>query len=91
MKKHPIHSRRSVIKLLGSTATGALFVTSNLIANSPSQRLSHACFGLGGMALSDLGHISNCNNEEIVAFCDVDLTKASPACKKFPTAHFYQD
>jgi predicted dehydrogenase len=91
MKSHPIHSRRSVIKLLGTAAAGAPFVTSNLMADSPSQKLRHACFGLGGMAASDLAHISNCKNVEIAAFCDVDLAKAAPARKKFPNARFYQD
>jgi predicted dehydrogenase len=43
------------------------------------------------MAGSDLAHISNCKNVEIVAFCDVDLAKAAPAREKFPKARFYQD
>ena len=71
MKNHPIHSRRSVLKLLGTTAAGAPFVTSNLMANPPSQKLRHASFGVGGMGSSDLAHISNCNNVEIAALCDV--------------------
>jgi predicted dehydrogenase len=91
MKNHPHFSRRSVIKLLGTTAAGAPFVTSNLMAQSPSNTVRHACFGLGGMAGSDLAHISNCKNVEIVAFCDVDLAKAAPARAKFPNARFYQD
>jgi predicted dehydrogenase len=91
MKNHSDFSRRSVIKLLGTTAAGAPFVTSNLMAQSPSNTVRHACFGLGGMAGSDLAHISNCKNVEIVAFCDVDLAKAAPAREKFPKARFYQD
>jgi predicted dehydrogenase len=91
VKNHSDFSRRSVIKLLGTTAAGAPFVTSNLMAQSPSNTVRHACFGLGGMAESDLAHISNCKNVEIVAFCDVDLAKAAPARKQFPNARFYQD
>ena len=91
MKNHSDFSRRSVIKLLGTTAAGAPFVTSNLMAQSPSNTVRHACFGLGGMAGSDLAHISNCKNVEIVAFCDVDIAKAAPAREKFPKARFYQD
>jgi predicted dehydrogenase len=91
MKNHPIHSRRSVLKLLGTTAAGAPFVTSNLMAQSPANTLRHACFGVGGMGGSDLAHISNCKNVEIVALCDVDLAQAADARKKFPNARFYQD
>jgi len=91
MKHHPIHSRRSVLKLLGTTAAGAPFVTSNLMAQSPVNTIRHACFGVSGMGGSDLAHISNCKNVEIVAFCDVDLAKAAEARKKFPNARFYQD
>lgn len=91
MKNQPDFSRRSVLKLLGTTAAGAPFITSNLMAQSPSNTVRHACFGMGGMAESDLAHISNCKNVEIVAFCDVDLAKAAPARKKFPNARFYQD
>jgi predicted dehydrogenase len=91
MKNHPDFSRRSVLKLLGTSAAGAPFVTSNLMAQSPSNAVRHACFGMGGMAESDLAHISNCKNVEIVAFCDVDLAKAAPARAKFPKARFYQD
>jgi predicted dehydrogenase len=91
MNNHSDLSRRSVIKLLGTAAAGAPFVTSNLMAQSPSNTVRHACFGMGGMAESDLAHISHCKNVEIVAFCDVDLAKAAPARKKFPNARFYQD
>lgn len=91
MENHPQLTRRSLLKLLGTTAAGAPFVTSNLMAQSPAKTVRHACFGLGGMAESDLAHISNCKNVEIVAFCDVDLAKAAPARAKFPKARFYQD
>lgn len=91
MNHYPIHSRRSVLKLLGTTAAGAPFVTSNLMADPPSERLRHACFGVGGMGGSDLAHISNCRNVEIAALCDVDIAQAAEARKKFPNARFYQD
>lgn len=91
MNHHPIHSRRSVLKLLGTTAAGAPFVTRNLMAQSPANTLRHACFGVGGMGGSDLAHISNCENVEIVALCDVDLAQAAEARAKFPNARFYQD
>jgi predicted dehydrogenase len=61
------------------------------MAQSPANTLRHACFGVGGMGGSDLAHISNCKNVEIVALCDVDLAQAADARKKFPNARFYQD
>jgi predicted dehydrogenase len=91
MQNHPLHSRRSVLKLLGTTAAAAPFVTSNLMANPPSERLRHATFGTGGMAGSDLKQIANCKNVEIAAICDVDTSMAVAARKQFPNARFYQD
>ncbi len=91
MQNLPIHSRRSVLKLLGTTAATAPFVTSNLMAQSPSKTVRHACFGAGGQAWSDLTQFANCKNIEIVAICDVDLKRTEDARKQFPNARIYQD
>jgi predicted dehydrogenase len=91
MKNQSLYSRRSLLKLLGTTAATAPFISTRLMAQPASNTVRHACFGLGGMAASDLAHISNCKNVEIVAFCDVDLAQAAPARAKFPKARFYQD
>lgn len=84
-------SRRSVLKLLGTTAAGAPFVSSRVMAQSPANTVRHACFGAGGQAWADLTQISNCKNVEIVAICDVDLSRTTEARKKFPDARIYQD
>jgi predicted dehydrogenase len=91
MKQHGLHSRRSLLKLLGTSVAAAPFVTSNLMANSPAMRLRHASFGAGGMAWSDLAQIANCQNVDIVAICDVDLTRTQAAKRIFPKATIYQD
>jgi predicted dehydrogenase len=91
MKNHSSYSRRSLLKLLGSTAASAPFVTSNLFARPALATLRHASFGAGGMAWADLSQIANCKNVEIVAICDVDLAQTVEARKKFPNARFYQD
>ena len=91
MKNHSQYSRRSLLKLLGTTAATAPFVTSKLMAQSPTQTIRHAGFGAGGMAWSDLTQIANCPNVEIVAVCDVDLNRTVDARKKFPNARIYQD
>jgi predicted dehydrogenase len=85
------HSRRSFLKTLGVAVAGAPFVTSNLLAQSPNSVLRHASFGAGGMAWSDLTHIASCTGVEIVAVCDVDLSRTAEARKKFPQARIYQD
>ena len=91
MSLHHHPSRRSFFKMLGTAAIGTPFITSNLFAAPPSQRLRHASFGAGGMAWADLTQISNCENVDIVAVCDVDLNRMVEAKKKFPNARFYQD
>jgi predicted dehydrogenase len=91
MKKNHHHSRRSFLKLLGAATVAAPFVTSDLLARSPGGTLRHASFGAAGMALSDLTQIGNCPNVELVAICDVDLSRTMEARKLFPQAKIYQD
>jgi len=91
MKNPADYSRRSLLKLLGTTAATAPFVTSRLMARSPANTVRHACFGAGGQAWSDLTQIANCKNVEIVAVCDVDLNQMAQAKQRLPNARFYQD
>ncbi|MEI6177748.1 MAG: Gfo/Idh/MocA family oxidoreductase [Verrucomicrobiota bacterium] len=91
MENHSQFTRRSLLKLLGTTAASAPFVTSNLMAQSPAKKVRHACFGAGGQAWADLTQISNCKNVEIVAVCDVDLSRTTEVRKKLPNAKIYQD
>jgi hypothetical protein len=91
VKNNSHYSRRSFLKTLGAAAVASPFITSNLFAAPPSQRLRHASFGAGGMAWADLTQIANCPNVEIVAVCDVDLNRMVEAKEKFPNARFYQD
>lgn len=91
MENHRNFSRRSLLKLLGTTAASAPFVTSNLMAQSPANKIRHACFGAGGQAWADLTQFANCKNVEIVAVCDVDLNRTNEARKKLPNAKIYQD
>jgi predicted dehydrogenase len=88
--QHPF-TRRSFLKTLGVAAIGAPFLTSGLMAQTKSRVLRHASFGAGGMAWSDLTEIAKCPNVEIVAVCDVDLSRTADARKEFPRARIYQD
>lgn len=85
------HSRRSLLRLLGTTVAGAPFVSSNLLARTAGTPLRHASFGADGMAWADLTQIANCKNVEIVAVCDVDLNRTANARNQFPKARIYQD
>lgn len=87
----PSYSRRSLLKLLGTTAASAPFVTSNLFARQSVNTLRHASFGASNMAWADLTQIANCPDVEIVAICDVDLNLTAEARKRFPKARIYQD
>ncbi len=91
MKNHPHYTRRSLLKLLGTTAASAPFVSTNLFAQAAPDKLRHASFGAGGMAWSDLSQIANLKNVEVVAICDVDLAQTVEARKRFPNARFYKD
>ena len=91
MKHDFTYSRRSLLKLLGATAAVAPFVTCNSSKRLSLKPLRHASFGAGGMAWSDLTQIANCKNVEIVAICDVDLSRTIEARKQFPNARIYQD
>lgn len=91
MKHDFTYSRRSLLKLLGATAAVAPFVTCNSSKRLSIKPLRHASFGAGGMAWSDLTQIANCKNVEIVAICDVDLSRTVEARKQFPNARIYQD
>lgn len=91
MQNQPNYSRRSLLKLFGTSAASAPFVTSNLFAQETTKTVRHASFGAGGMAWSDLTQIAACKNVEIVAVCDVDLTHTVEAKNKFPNARIYQD
>ncbi len=91
MSQPTTHSRRSLLKILGTTAVGAPLLGSDLFARSPAKPLRHASFGADGMAWADLSEIARCENVEIVAICDVDLNRTTEARANFPAARVYQD
>ena len=65
---------------LGSTAKAA--------APSPNDKLNLAFIGVGGRGAANLGGLSNQN---LVAFCDVDGTRAKAAFEKYPSVAKYTD
>jgi len=85
------HTRRAFLKTLGTAVFAAPFITRGLMAQSPNSTLRHASIGANGMALTDLSMIGGCKGVELVAICDVDLSRTTEALKSFPKAKVYQD
>ena len=85
-------SRRQLMG--GAVAVAAAFtiVPSNVLGgrgrNAPSNKLNVAGIGVGGRGASD---INACENENVVALCDVDADRAKGTFKKFPNAKIYKD
>ena len=85
-------NRRSFLKTLGTAAAAAPFVTRDLFAQgSPNGMLRHASFGANGMGWADLTEFSRLPNFKLIAYCDVDSSRADNARKQFPEARYYRD
>src|SRR5579884_357117 len=91
MKSQQQFSRRSFLKTFGAATFAAPFITRNLIAAPPSGVVRHASFGASNQAWHDLTQLSNIPRLQVVAICDVDLSRTAEARKKFPDAKVYQD
>lgn len=91
MNANRLASRRSFLKTAGVAALGAPFFAGCLTARPRRTVLRHASFGASNMAWADLQMISGCPGVEVVAVCDVDLTRTSDARQAFPRARVYQD
>ncbi len=80
--------------MAGATAAAAGFtivprhVLGGHATPAPSDRLSIACVGVGGMGKENL---KACETENIVALCDVDSAKAAPVFEKYKDAKRYKD
>jgi len=53
-----------------------------------SDKLRIACVGVGGVGQD---YVAGCQEEEIVALCDLDHEYSAPAFKLFPRARIYKD
>ena len=56
--------------------------------DSANNKLNIAGIGVGGRGAEDL---KECENENIVALCDVDLAHAGSTLKRYPNARVYRD
>ena len=87
-------NRRRFLKAAGATAGAVTIVPSRVLGREgqtpPSGRLNIACIGLGWPGCcKDTDALAGDNN--IVALCDVDSTRAPDFRKKYPNARQFQD
>lgn len=85
-------SRRSFLRNSATVAAGVSIVPSHVISGlgrtPPSDKLSIAGIGVGGMGRSNMRNVASQN---IVALCDVDWAYAARAFKDYPAARKFQD
>ncbi len=82
-------SRRQFIKNAASGALAFHYFPSRILGkDAPSNRLNIAGIGVGGMGAANL---KQCENENIVALCDVDSQYAAKTFQNYPNAKVYKD
>jgi len=82
-------SRRAFLRSSTASALAFTYVPSRLLgADAPSNKLNIAGIGVGGMGKRNL---QNCEEENIVALCDVDSERAAETFAKYPKAKQYKD
>jgi predicted dehydrogenase len=92
--KKNFHCNISRRQLLGSAvAAGAFTIVPSYVLGlngqrPPSEKLNIAAVGIGSMGKDN---IKACENENIVALCDVDWKYAGPIFEKYPQAAKYKD
>ena len=82
-------SRRQFASTSALAALSAAIVPSRLLgADAPSNKLNIAAIGVGGMGAANL---KACEDENIVALCDVDTAYAAKTFALYPKAKVYKD
>ncbi len=84
-------SRRGFLYRTSAVAASLSVVPASILgrgATPPSGKLNVACIGVGGRGAASVGGV---RGENIVALCDVDVSRAAAARGKNPKAAFFQD
>ena len=84
-------TRRAALKTMAAAGIAAPYVFRTHAHAAPSETLIHASFGASGMALSDIGSLTQSKNLRLVAVADVDLGRTAEVRKRFPNVRVYQD
>ncbi|MEZ4904428.1 MAG: Gfo/Idh/MocA family oxidoreductase [Spirosomataceae bacterium] len=91
MKNKPILDSRREFLVKAATAAIASPLLFNSEAQAGSDKLRHACIGVGGMGWGDLQQFKKHPQVEIVALCDVDEKNLQRAAEFVPGARTYTD
>lgn len=84
-------SRRQFVKSATGTLAAFTIVPRHVLGQGrtpPSEKLNVACIGVGGRGGASLHGV---RNENIVAMCDVDWSRAGDAFANFPAKRRYRD
>ncbi len=85
-------SRRGFLQGAASVVTAFTIVPRHVLGGTgrtaPSDKLNIAIIGVGGRGGAS---VNGCSEENIVALCDVDTSRAKDAFEKYPSAKGYQD
>jgi predicted dehydrogenase len=74
-----------------AAVSAPLFVPASVLSRSPNGKLNHACIGVDGMGWGDLVELASHERLQVVAICDVDVSRMEKASQRFPQARRYQD
>jgi len=92
LKSNGTPSRRKFLAQATAATAAFTIVPRHVLGGAgmkaPSDKLNIAGVGVGGMGKSNL---SKCEDENIVALCDVDWDFAAETFKKYPKAQQYKD
>jgi len=95
MSKQNHFTRRQFVKVAGTAAAAFSIVPRNVLGGegntAPSEKLNHACIGVGGMGVGDLQNFKAHSRVQITAICDVDKNTLNTAAAKAPGARRYSD
>ena len=82
-------SRRNFIKTSAAGSMAFYIAPNGFIGkNAPSNKLNIAAIGIGGMGAANL---KECEEENIVALCDVDHDYSAEVIARYPKAKLYTD
>jgi predicted dehydrogenase len=84
-------TRRSFLKITGSTVAGLPFLKTTAKAQAGDKILRHASIGAGGQAGADIGAFSSHPAFRLAAVADVDSSRLDGIKKRSPETRVYQD
>jgi len=84
-------NRRSFLQLAGSSLAFPFVARTSWAQSSPNERVQHASFGGGGMAMTDLQKIAKHRSVDVRAIAEIDPQRREKAGNHFKEARVYAD